>query len=222
MSNIEKFKTRLVKACDDSPAIPAYGKGRQIVIADHLKVSQEAVRKWFAGESEPKRDKLKKLADFLSVDEAWLSLGIRPEVDRNTQKFAGRAAEGAVLVVAGAIQLAGGNCAFPLDDDPKKGYIDIYAIVRGKKADIHVSTARETDENVFELVVPREFAEVKCVGYFPARSPMFNLVDLSPELIDKYKRMRAGDYALTITRVDGRYFTESDEWSKLKTAGGIV
>lgn len=222
MSEIEKFKTRLIKACDDSPHIPEYGKGRQLVIADHLGISQEAVRKYFAGLSMPKKDKMGKLAEFLGVDQAWLALGIKPEMDTRAKKFAGRATEGAVMVVAGAIQLAGGNCALPTEDDPKRGYIDIYAIIRGVKTDIYVSRAREIADSTFELIVPREFAQVKCLGFFDARGRLFDLVDLTTDLIERHKVRRAGDYTLTIRREGSQYLTDSDEWPRLKTNSGII
>jgi len=216
------FAKRLNQACDDSPDIPELGKGRQVVVASLMSVSQEAARKWFSGDAKPKGDKMSKLATLLRVDEAWLALGVKPELSKDAKRFAARAAEGAVLVVAGSIQLAGGNCAFPAEDDPRAEYVDIYAIVRGRKLDLHVCTAREIEPNVFELIVPRQYKDVRCIGYFPARSVMFNLIDLQPELIDKHKVGRAGDFSLTITRDDGRYITGTDEWPKLKGAGGII
>lgn len=222
MSISEKFSARLAQACDDCPSVPEYGKGRQVVIADKLGVSQEAVRKWFSNDSIPRPNKMRELAEFLDVDQAWLALGIRPEMDKNAKKLAGRVAEGAVLVIAGSIQLMGGNCAFPAENDPRRSYVDIYAFVRGVKTDIHVSTARETAPGEYELVVPRQYNDVRCIGYFPTKSALFTIVDLLPSLIDKHKVRRAGDYLLNITRDEGGYVSGEDEWPKLKPQSWLV
>lgn len=48
------FSKRLTQACDDNPLIPDYDHGRQVTIANKLEVSQEAVRKWFTGDSVPR------------------------------------------------------------------------------------------------------------------------------------------------------------------------
>ena len=76
------FAQRFTQACDDSVIIPPYGKGRQVAIAKRLNVTQEAVRKWFAGESIPRPTTVRALAEYLQVDEPWLVLGIKPEFDR--------------------------------------------------------------------------------------------------------------------------------------------
>jgi hypothetical protein len=54
MGRPEDFYRRLKKICDESAMIPPYGHGRQVHIATKLKVSQEAVRKWFTGDARPR------------------------------------------------------------------------------------------------------------------------------------------------------------------------
>lgn len=222
MPTKEKFSARLIQACDDCPAIPPYGKGRQVVIADKIGVSQEAVRKWFVNESIPKPEKMADLAKLLDVDEAWLALGVKPELPKAAKKLAGRVSEGAVLMVAGSILLSGGNCAFPTENDPRREYVDIYAFIRGTKTDIHVSTARELSANTFELIVPRLFDDVRCIGYFSTKSLQFLLIDLPPSLIDKHKVRRAGDFSLTVERREGNYYSGEDEWPKLKANSWLI
>lgn len=220
-SAAKQFARRLHQACDDTASVPEYGKGRQVVVANKLEVSQEAARKWFAGESMPKPEKMKKLAEFLEVDRAWLALGEKPELTRDAKKLAGKIVEGSVLLIAGTLQMAGANCAFPSEDDPRKDHIDIYAILRGKKIDLHVSTAKELATGQFEFIVPREYADVQCVGFVPARGVMFHMLDLTRELIDKHKARRSGDFTVTVDRVDGHYITGQDEWPRFKPVGGI-
>jgi len=78
------FNERLEKACNGCDKIPPYGQGRQVVIAKMLGVSQEAVRKWFAGESKPRSASMHALANILDVEHVWLALGTESS---ETQRF---------------------------------------------------------------------------------------------------------------------------------------
>lgn len=69
------FYRRLEKACSDSPDVPPKNAGRQLYIAKKMAVSQEASRKWFAGESIPRVAAMKKLASLLNVPHSWLAVG---------------------------------------------------------------------------------------------------------------------------------------------------
>ena len=59
---MDNFAKRLLEACNASDEIPEYGKGQQTHLASLLNVSQEAVRKWFAGETVPRASMSMKLA----------------------------------------------------------------------------------------------------------------------------------------------------------------
>ncbi len=72
---MNNFPKRLAQACRSNSEIPEYGRGQQVFIATKLGVSQEAVRKWFAGESTPRRRMGERLATLLGVKYAWLMLG---------------------------------------------------------------------------------------------------------------------------------------------------
>lgn len=69
------FSNRLEYAANTSTTIPDHGFGRQVQIAKAMGVSQEAVRKWFSGESSPRHNMMKKLANLLDVNYVWLALG---------------------------------------------------------------------------------------------------------------------------------------------------
>lgn len=213
------FSQRLIEACDASQNIPEYGKGRQVVIANVLGISQEAVRKYFSGESMPKQPKLLKLASFLEVEPAWLGLGEKSEVPRDVKRLAGKIADGAVLHTAGKIQLSGGNCAFPSDSDPRSEIVDIRAIINGVFYDINVASAREISPGMFEVGIPREFKELRCVACIVFQAPYYDLLELPTELIDRHKVRRSVDYSVTINRLNGRYFTGGDEWPEFKPLG---
>lgn len=55
------FVGRLKQSCDESKHIPLPGHGRQQFIVDRLKVTPEAVSKWFNGVSMPRPDKMEAL-----------------------------------------------------------------------------------------------------------------------------------------------------------------
>lgn len=216
------FAQRLTQACDDSKVVPEFGKGRQVSIARRMKVSQEAVRKWFTGEAVPKQDKMKELADFLEVDEAWLALGLKPELDRTEKLSKRRVVEGAVHMVAGMIMIEGGNVAFPSEKDPRREYIDLYAIMRGTQMALHVSVATELSAGRFEMVVPRNYADVRCIGFIPVAGGNFHLLELDIEKLEEHKKKKAGDWAIVVGRVEGRYYTGEDEWHRFKHIGDIL
>jgi hypothetical protein len=133
------FAKRIEIACENHPRAPS-GHGRQVWLKNTLaesfgeKVSGEAVRKWFAGESRPKPRMMSIVARALGVDEAWLALGITPTSTPTEKRNQNALIAGAVNLVAAQIQLAGGNIAFP--DTPTD--FDITAIIRGKVHSIAV------------------------------------------------------------------------------------
>jgi transcriptional regulator with XRE-family HTH domain len=67
-----EFKDRLQQAVNKSSLIPEYGHGQQVTLAKLMEVSQEAVRKWMVGETRPRPDATKKLAQVLDVEHIWL------------------------------------------------------------------------------------------------------------------------------------------------------
>lgn len=216
------FAQRLTQACDDNRLVPEYGKGRQVAIATRLKVSQEAVRKWFTGEAIPKPQKMKQLAAYLDVEETWLALGIKPELDRVEKKENQRVLNGAVHMVAGLILLEGGNIAFPREGDPRAEYVDLYSIMCGTQMALHICVGREVSNGKFELIVPRNFNDVRCIGYMPNGLGKFHLLTLPVNLINEHKQRKSGDFALMINKIGSEYHTGSDTWPKFKTFGEIM
>ena len=65
--DLNSFAARLEYICDEHPDIPPLGSGRQTTLAKKVGVSQEAVRKWLAGVSEPRTNIKKKLAFALDT-----------------------------------------------------------------------------------------------------------------------------------------------------------
>ncbi|TIT80337.1 MAG: hypothetical protein E5W57_03260 [Mesorhizobium sp.] len=137
---------RLEGACDGNPDVPPLNFGRLGWFAEQLEkhnvsVTPETVRKWFAGETMPRRAAAKALAQILKVDEGWLLTGTAPEFSEGQRKTHSVVAGGAVNVVAGFIQMAGGHPSFPEDNDvvAKANNVSLYAIIRGAHYRLHVT-----------------------------------------------------------------------------------
>lgn len=217
------FNQRLAEACDNlSTVVPPYGHGRQVFIARRLKVTQEAVRKWFTGESRPKVGKMKELAALLEVDEAWLSLGVEAELDRREKRVHGEKTEGAIYLLFGMLTMAGGHCAFPGAKDPRAEYVDFYTILRGAQTAVHVAVGREVSKGVFQFNLPSQYHDVKCAGVIHLGGLRVQCIDLRHELVDKHRQRKGGSYAVAMGKKDGGFFTGSDEWPRLHDVGDLI
>ena len=179
---MEDFKDRLEKSCDASVDIPDHGFGRQVVLAKAMGVSQEGVRKWFAGESKPRTSAMKKLAALLNVDYAWLSIGAEL---LGTQKFraVARHQNAGVYALTSFLISAGCTVAFTedLQDDS-----DITAVSNGKllkflaipSTPISNKTAEFDIEN---KVTNKGVTSVGCIfkDYSNKSSIIYDFVDLT-------------------------------------------
>ena len=147
----KEFAQRLEQACDGNPHVPDPNYGRLRWVAEELEqkfgksVSLESVRKWFAGESRPRDYDLSKVAEIFNVDEAWLATGLTPDRSPKARKLRGAMVDGAVNVLAGAIQMDGGHPAFPTEDETD---VDLHAIIRGARYSFRVCLARDNSDPV--------------------------------------------------------------------------
>lgn len=217
-----EFNQRLRMACDNLPEIvPPYGQGRQVYIARKLKVTQEAVRKWFTGDARPKLAKMKELAKILDVDEAWLSLGIEPELDRVEKRVHNDKSEGAVYVLFGMMSMGGGHCAFPNGRDGRSEYVDFYSIIGGQQVAFHVSMGRETSKDVFAFALPSAYQETMNVGVIHVRGFKLQFIHLKHDIIETHKQRKGSGYQVVLNRIDNDYRSGSDKWPMLQQIGDI-
>ena len=140
---MSEFYTRLLQACSENPDIPEYGKGRQTYISQQMGVSQEAVRKWFTGESKPKSAIGRKLAALLGVDYVWLTLGTSHGEIEKRREAAGRQ-DAAVYALMSFLIEKGYSAAFDNENDN----IDIVTIYQGQQNHIAVRQADGKKENL--------------------------------------------------------------------------
>ena len=170
------FARRLNGACEDNAEVPPLNRGRLVWVRDtlnkrfNIEVSMEAVRRWFAGESRPRPDKMRRLAEILKVDEAWLSLGITADLTPSERSDRRIAAHGAVNLVAGHIQLASGTCVLPAvegGDTP----VDLYAIIGGRQVSLAITLANCDDAGMASFLVHKEYRRCVVIGVV-VRGPM--------------------------------------------------
>jgi len=195
-----EFAKRLEQACDAYPHIPPKHSGRQSWIARELgkrfnvTVTTETVRKWFQGEAKPRPDKLVLIAQLLEVDMAWLSLGVDPDIEPRERKVRNASVDGAVNVVAGLIQMDGGHPAFPDKDDP---VIDMHAIIRGAKYDIHVALG-EVEGETLRFAVPTKHEDVVVLGVV-RRGFSLDIYEIPLETIEAGHR-RGGSIEIVVNK----------------------
>lgn len=189
------FAKRLEIACESHPHCPTdQYRGKQKWIYEQLdkefglKVSAEAVRKWFAGESRPRPKVMANLARLLEVDEAWLSLGIRPTLTPREQKQRNALAEGAVNLVAGMIQMGGGHIAFPEDFSA-----DIFAIISGKQVSIDVALPLELDRDQYRVTVSDNLDKKLILVVMQQHEFYYRVLLLTPDVI-RTQGQRRGDF----------------------------
>jgi len=205
------FAKRLETACEGNPHCPTdQHRGKQKWIYDKLleefgvRVSPEAVRKWFYGESRPRPKIMSYVARLLEVDEAWLSLGIKPDLTPVERKQHNAMAQGAVNLVAGMIQLAGGHIAFPED-----GSAQILAIVKGKPLSIDVVRPRSIGQDQFKAFVPSNIEGKHVIAVLEEERFGYQLLDLTPDVIRSAGDLR-GDYWEVVIEQRGIKFKVGD------------
>lgn len=179
------FAKRLVLACEGNPNCPTdQSRGKQKWIYDNLlsefgvRVSAEAVRKWFAGESRPRPKVMSYIARLLEVDEAWLSLGITPELNAVEKKRHNAMASGAINLVAGIIQLGGGTIAFPEDESAH-----LTAIIKGKVLKIDVSLPRDLGQDRHRVTTSDNLDGKHVIVVIEEERFGYQILDITPEMV---------------------------------------
>lgn len=187
-----QFAQRATSAADANPKVPPMNHGRLGWIVARLaedghQATIETVRKWLAGETIPRQKKMASFAKILGVDESWLALGHEPELPTKTVRARNALASGAVNLVVGVIQIAGGNPAFPSDGDKRAEAhgIDFYAIIKGAQYAFHVAVA-ERRGDLFHFSIPTKAVseETVIVGVLPTSPTSFEFVEIDLDGIE--------------------------------------
>lgn len=179
------FKNRLNYACNKSVKIPEFGQGQQITIARELGVSQEAVRKWFAGLSKPRPRAMKALAAYLDVPYVWLSLGTDHEETAVLRDVASRQSASLYVYVAYVIS-KGGSVAFNKGSDDTS---DVTTIIDGEVNKVSVFSPVEiTDkgEYVFRITAQSDSVESVCACRIEGFNIAYDFIKLDSRDAKRY------------------------------------
>lgn len=218
----EGFPNRLKQACDDSAAVPEMGRGRYVAIAKFMGVSEEAVRKWFSGDSRPRVKAMTRLAKYLGVDEGWLSLGIMPEVSPREKRVWAAQASGAVYILFGMIRAFGGTSAFPADNDPDR--VNLKAIIGAVSVDLYVAAAKKTEDNEYVAYIPRGYKDSKVVVFVPGKKMKFSFLTIDSESLGKLITRKSGQFEVVLTHVSGQRYksNENTVWKPLTSLEDLL
>lgn len=152
----EEFAHRFNRAVEGHPLAPPSPHGRQAWVLEKLSkeaglvVSPNTMSKWFHGTARPRQDNIRKIARTLQVDEVWLAMGQTPARQQASSLTEAQSARGAVLLVAGLIEMAGGRVTFP---GKERGAADLQVNMNGDQFDaVVVVLSKQGDKS--SCVVP--------------------------------------------------------------------
>lgn len=148
----KELAKRMQAALDRAPHVPVRKHGRLTWVSRELtrrgtKVTVETVRKWMAGEAQPRGANLDAVAALFDVDPGWLALGTAPAGSKREQSAAAISVTGAVHYVTGRMMLEGMTVALPdgADELAQQNAVDIYAIINARQRRLTISLIN--DEN---------------------------------------------------------------------------
>lgn len=178
----EQFGARLASALELNPNAPPKYHGERVWLSEQMlkhgkKVTAETIRKWINGSAAPTHDKVPVLADALGVDVDWLLYGEtrkdHPERPRHSSD-----ATPAANLVAGIIQMNGGDAMFPVK---QSGNVHLQAIINRAVYPLHI-TVGERDGDDVEFLVPGRADDVLVIGVVQREGEFaYDLYEIDPE-----------------------------------------
>lgn len=215
------FSRRLRQLCDENPNIPPYGHGRLTYLADKTEVSQEAVRKWLSGDSRPRPNLMRKLARVLDADEAYLAVGEAPERDPHQRRMDARRLTAAVQFIYGLLTVSGAHCAFAAENDPMRDRVDLYAIIDGQQAAIHVALA-EYHGTELEVALPPGEDHTHHLVVVPEADMRIRILDLTDALHDVPLKHRREGNKLTLKLLSDGYYLAGKKVREVRRTADIL
>jgi transcriptional regulator with XRE-family HTH domain len=214
------FAQRLEHACESNPNVPSRNYGRLDWIATQLRerfgteVTIETVRKWLAGETRPRTEKLMQLATLLQVDPEYLLMGRSTGITEKDRRQQSAEATGIVNVLAGYVAMDGGRPAFPQEDDrrAKKSHIDLYAVIKGAHYAFSVAHGKKGSEG-WEFAVPvNALDEAVVIGAVRSANFCCDFLELDAEAV-RSKGQRKGEVFQVKVPAD----LEGTPWKRIHT-----
>lgn len=160
------FSERLRRTRDMEPLAPPgeYGRltwlKRELETRAGLSVSVNTVHKWVHGTALPRPDNITCLSKVLKVDQVWLAMDRKPVANAETQAASASRATGAVMLLAGLIELGGGRVSFPETGQPGP---HLWANIGTSRFGLVVVAPQFAPERV-TFVVPEPMESYRVVG----------------------------------------------------------
>jgi len=186
VNKVNSFKDRLIYACNKNAKIPEYGQGQQVVIAKAMKVSQEAVRKWFVGTSKPRPNAMKALSAFLDVPYVWLSLGV-DHTETAVFRDMSLKQDACLYAFVSYILGSGGSIAFNKGANDTS---DVTVIKDGeiKKYSVYAAIKVTGSGQIFKLTSNTENVESVCAVKYDSFDVAYEFVHVPFEIAAEYAK----------------------------------
>jgi hypothetical protein len=127
--------------------------------------------------SRPRKDKVRAIAQFLKVDELWLTLGRKPVEGQRPTPDKTTHAKGAVLYVAGLIEVTGGRVVFPRSDDTTA--TSIWADLGEGNIGIVVVMPQSDENGALSFVVPEPVGHDRVFVVVPSKDLLPTIHDIT-------------------------------------------
>lgn len=193
---------RRLKQASDAQDVPPKNFGRYPYFAERLGVSTETVRRYFAGEAIPRREKMEKIAVMLGIEVTWLSMGVTSGVSSDDRKKSRQFANGAVGLVANLIQLEGGSVSVKNNQQDPSSF---HAIIGGHLLNYVVVAAEASADEDWIVRVPMLEPEQLLIVVFYHGRMVFDLVQVPQSLVKLHGKGKTGSSILTVSGRKGRY-----------------
>ena len=202
----QEFAQRLQLACERCARCPTEMiRGKQKWLYDELmnkfgtRVSPEATRKWFAGETSPRQKTVKQIASILGVDFAWLAVGTEPNMDEKQKRHHNLKVSGAVNLLVGIIQLNGGGAAFSKDNSN-----EITAIIDATLFTIEVRHPVAVSDTAFRITSSISDTPLVCVMGGESLGAL-TILHIPRSLVETHGTDRGGYWDIDITKEKKHY-----------------
>jgi len=214
----KEFAYRLNQAVEGHPLAPPNPFGRQSWLKGKLeqetglKVSNNSMSKWFKGMSTPRPDNIRKIAQALSVDEVWLASGRKPLASPTERQSDHTKAQGAVLALAGLVEMSGGRVAFA-DPEAANNPTDLHININGSSFDAIVVSPKDAGDSLSVMLSePVGDALILAVSLMPSPdngcSACLSILDLTD-----CPRQSLGGYSVIVLnkRPNGKFSVEGQK-----------
>lgn len=182
-----------------------------------MEVTLQSVHRWYHGHARPRNKKLTMLAKVMGVDPTWLTSGKVLEIDAATSQRLQVMSDGAKNCLIGFIQLAGWQCAIPDPGDEGAGYVDFYAIIKGRQHRVHVSSAADFgDSGKLRFIITNKYEKCTVVGVNQTGPFSVDILRFPSDLIAKHGEQKGGSTEIVVKRKGGDYVLGSEKVALIK------